>query len=461
MSSPNLFSEFAATSEQEWREKIIKDLKGKAYEALVKEDPDGNLIQPIYTEESVSFQHQPLKQHPKWDNVYEILVTDAKAANAEALKFLNKGATSLLFYLDGQHDLERLLADIQLEYICTNLVIADHVDFYLQSWNELLQKRGLDGAELEGSINFDPLENLARTGNWFKSEEEDFASLKGILNSAEGNIRKLCLNVNLFANAGASIAQQIGIALAMATEYQSRLSLNDSSNFWLNVAVGSDYFGEIAKLRALRRVWLQWQQELGLTDNELRIYAESSTRNKSALDPYNNLIRSTTEGMAAVIGGATEVCLKSFDSIYQAPSETGRRLALNQLSMLQHESHLHQVRDMAGGAYFIENLTEEMAAKGWSFFSAIEEKGGYLATLKSGWLQAQIQEKAQAEQQAFDEGQKVMIGVNKFPNPMEEGKPVPGDRPQSGSPAKGLVEPIIPTRLSEKLEEQKRQNLAS
>jgi len=455
MSEANLFAEFNSQSEADWKAKIIKDLRGKAFEEIVRESPDGIPILPIYTAESGEIQHQPLKEHPKWDNVLEILVEDPKAANSEALNYLNRGATSLLFYLVGKVDLKILLADIQLEYICTNFVIEGHTEFYRQSLLELIDERGINEAELEGSINFDPLENLARTGNWFESQEADFQALSHLNKDDFKGIRSLAVNVNLFANAGATNAQQLGIALAMAYEYQSHLQLTDARCYWINFAIGSDYFEEIAKLRAFRRLWQQWQTELNLPQTEVRLYAETALRNKSILDKHNNLIRTTAEAMSAVIGGATEICVKGFGEPLEDLGFFPRRLALNQLSILQHESRLDQVRDMAAGNYWVENLTEELAAKGWAFFLAIEAEGGYIKSLQSNWLQNSIQEKASVEQAKFNSGERKMIGVNIFRKENEEYSEdlkALVNRPSFDGPTE--VKPIRLQRLAEELEKE-------
>lgn len=455
MSESSLFAEFSGQSEAEWKAKIIKDLRGKAFEEIIRTNPDGIDIQPIYSSESTTISKQPLKEHPKWDNVIEILVLDTKEANAEALKYLNRGASSLLFYLPGKVDLELLLKDIQLEYICTNLVIEGEVEFYRESFQKLIKSRGLEEAELEGSINFDPIENLARTGNWFKSETEDFENLAHLAKANFQGFRSNAINTNLFANAGASLGQQLGIALAIAYENVHRLALKDSRSFWVNFAIGSDYFGEIAKLRAFRRLWSQWQEELGLEQREVRIYAETSLRNKSILDKYNNLIRTTAESMAAVIGGATEVCVKGFGEPLEDLGFFPRRLALNQLSILQHESRFDQVRDMAAGNYWVESLSEDLASKGWEFFKAIEHEGGIVAALKSGWLQSQIEEKAQAEQAKFDAGEIKMIGANIYRKEEEDFAPEIADAlNRSASEGNFAIRRIRPLRLAEALEKE-------
>ena len=455
MAHSDLFSEFPPHSESDWQEKIEKDLKGKAFSDLLKTDANGNTIRPLYTGEGLELKDQPLKEHPKWDIVHEIVVIDEKSANAEALNFLNRGATSLIFYLQGTENLKALLENIEIQYICLNLVLAAGLKEISKQLQDLVQERDLEEAELEGSINFDPLENLARTGNWFQSEAEDMAQLKALRDYNFAGIRSVCINVNHAENAGANHSQQLGIALAMAYEYIYKLDLKSTRGFWVNFAIGSDYFAEISKIRAFRRIWQQMQKELGLNPQEVRIYAETSMRNKTKFDRYNNLIRSTAEAMAAIIGGATEVNVKEFDLTYQEPGFFSKRLSLNQLSILQHESHFHQVRDMARGAYFIENLTEDIAQNAWQFFKEIEAQGGYLSALENGFIQKSVSEQADKQQALFDSGDLVLVGANKYFNANEKGE-FSIETPSSESDKKpnAFGEALVAKRLSAALESQ-------
>lgn len=455
MAKPNLFEEFEPTTKKEWLAKIDKDLKGKSLSSLGRTTRDDIRIEPVYFTEDSNPQEQPLKEHPKWDAVQEILVLDVKAANKLALDHLNRGATSLLFYLMGNEDLSELLKDIEIQYICLNLVTGSNPQGLAKQLNSLIAERGLEQAEIEGSLNFDPLENLARTGNWFENEQSDFDNLKTTEKLLQEGVRGICVNANLFANAGATEAQQLGNALAMSYEYIHRLELKSTRSCWVNLAVGSDYFVEIAKLRAFRRLWRQMQSELGFEQQEVRLYAETALRNKTISDRYNNMIRTTAETMAAIIGGASEISVKGFDATYDEPSFFGERVAKNQQSILQHESRFQQVRDMASGAYFIEDLTEKLANKGWEFFKLIEEQGGYLESLKKGWLQEQVHSAAAKEQSAFDQGEKVLIGANKYQPEGSDLKEFAKQPMFYSSPKHETeVKPFEVKRLSEKIEKE-------
>ncbi len=414
MAQQDLMHNFDPSSKERWLEKIKNDLKGKDFQSLVSHTAEGIEIQPAYTAEDIEVTAQPFRDNLKWDTVQEIVVRDIKAANNEALHQLNRGATSLLFYLSGDEDLQQLLQDVKIEYIRLNLVVQDHPLRLAENLAKLISERSLEAVEIAGSINFDPIENLARSGNWFQNEEEDFKTLSDLKDLVPAKMASQCINVNLFANAGATLSQQLGIALAMLYENTYKTAASDLNGCWVNFAVGSDYFGEIAKLRAFRRLWLQLQKELGLSGEQPCLYCESALRNKTILDAYNNMIRTTSEAMAAVIGGANEIALKSFDLPFDEPGTFGERIAKNQSAILQYESHLDAVKDIAQGSYFIEELTEKLAAAGWDFFKAIEAEGGIVAALKNNWLQTAIEKSARTEQQAFDAQEMLLIGANKY-----------------------------------------------
>ena len=449
----NLFKDFPQPSGEDWLNRIQKDLKGKELDSLVSESPEGIRIQPVYTMDDLKPKGQAFRNQNNWNIVQEILVIDTVQANKLALYHLNQGASALLFYLAPDTDLKALLKNILIEHIAVHFITNGNGAAVAKQLNEVIHERKLDAASVYGSINIDFLENLARTGNWLKSEEEDLRELKNLGELTPPNIRPFCVNTNLFGHAGATLSQQLGITLAMVYEYIYRLELKDAERFWLNTAIGSDYFGEIAKLRALRNLWSQLLKELELPEVSAQIYAETSLRNKTILDAYNNMIRTSAETMAAGIGGCDEFSVKGFDQTFREPGSFGERIAKNQQHILQHESHLGAVRDISAGAYFIEKLTEELALKGWDFFKSIEARGGYLAALQSGWLQDEVEAKASQEQTVFDQSQQVLIGANKYRKKDENLKEIIEHghfyKPHSDHTA---VRPLKVKRLSEQLE---------
>lgn len=452
MSEQHLLKDFSPSSFEEWKKQIEKDLKGKPYDSLQSITADGINIDPAYHRQNTSIKPQPFKAMAKWDVVQEMFVEDAKSANKQALDHLNRGATSLLFYLYGDADLNTLLEGIQIEYIRTNFVVEGDVMLLAKNLKQLIANRGLKEIEIAGSINIDCLESIARTGQWLQNEEADFKRVQNLVEALPLNVRGLCINANLFGNAGATTTQQLGIALSMVYEYIHRFELKSTQPFWVNFAIGGDYFGEIAKLRAWRRLWVQLHSELGLAETEAFIYAETGLRNKTILDAYNNMIRTTSESMAAAIGGANEISVKGFNHTFKEPDFFGERIAKNQQSILEHESHLREVSDISRGSYFIETLTEEMAQLGWEFFKEIENNGGYVEAMKTGWLQQQVETSAQAEQNAFHEKQKVLIGANKHAKADENLKEIIEYGMFAGSEKETEIKRVVVKRLAEGLE---------
>lgn len=446
---------FPSASLQQWLDKIESDLQGKkSLEELRHPTPEGISLEPAYHRENTRLNEQPLKEHPQWDLMTEILVEDEAEANREALQKLERGSTSLLFYLSGCTRLAPLLQNIELEYICLHLVTDSDPAALAEQLAKLIQERGLEPAELEGSLNFDTLENRARTGQPLQDQSGDFEALRQAARLLPSGYRPYALNINHFAHAGATLTQQLGLALAMAYEYIRRLELTETRGFWLHAATSGDYYGEIAKYRALRRLWAQLQDELELAPQELRLSAETGWRNHSVLDRYNSLIRSTTEAMSAIIGGVSELRVRPFDALLGKPSAFAERIALNQQHILQHESHFHQVRDLARGSYFLERYTEELAEKGWEFFIALENRGGYLEALRSGWLGQQIAAAAQAEQEQYDREDRIQVGANQYRNEEEQIPALDPARLRSPQAAPGTPYPVLPVRrLAEDLEQ--------
>jgi len=450
MPEENLFTDFKSSSLSEWLDKIEKDLKGKSVDSLQSQLEEGITVNPVYMRERLSNTEDLGVIHSKgWQVVQEILVLNEREDNKKILDYLNKGATSLLFYLKPEADLKVLLDGVLIEHVHINFVTEGNGMEVWEKLKSLIEERGLSPDDIKGSINIDCLENLARTGNWFKDEASDFDEIKKLTQAAPQNLKGIGINANLFANAGANHSQQLGIALSMAYEYIHRLQLSNTESFWFNFAVGSHYFGEIAKLRAFRKLWTSLQAELKLDQNKAHIYCENSQRNKSKLDKYNNLIRSTAETMAAVIGGCDELSIKPL-TVNDDNSETlESRISRNQQLVAQHEAHLNAVKDIAKGSYLIEDLTEKLARKGWEFFKEIEKQGGYLEALKKGWLQQKIEKVAQHEQNDFHDNNKVLIGVNKYRKDDEKDiTPKPVDRPNKDS----VVKPVFAKRLAKELE---------
>ena len=456
--SDTLFKEFLTTDFAAWAKAVEKELKGKPIASLSSFTADGIEIHPLYTanDPETLFASQPTKGRPGWVLVEEILVDDAEVANKKALEILNAGANGLLFYVCDDVDVAVLLREILMQHISIHFVVSGDGEKVLANWLGFANQQGLAPQQLRGSINTDPIESASRTGFWRQDAKADIADLNKIFKAAPSGIKTLCINNSLFANAGATPAQQLGIVLAHANEYATHLGSHILASTWINMAIGGQYFEEIAKFRAMRRLWQFYAEQMKIDHQHTHIYAETGMRNKTIFDPWVNMLRTTTEAMSAILGGADEVMLRSFDAMYRTPETLGSRVARNQQLVLAYESYFGAVVDPAAGSYFVENLTENMADKGWLFFKEIERNGGMLAALESGWLQAEIAKAAAIEQAHFDSGKMVLLGTNQYPNKAEKMKTfVTQPAFAAPIPAGATVVPVLAKRLSEAIEKER------
>jgi len=269
--------------------------------------------------------------------------------------------------------------------------------------------------------------------------------------------------MSLYQNAGANIVQQLAYGLAHVNEYLNHfnnedLSQNSNITPTFKVACGTNYFFEISKLRALRKLYAVLAKEYGIK-NTCHIIAMPSKRNKTLYDYNVNMLRTTTECMSAILGGADTIYNLPYDVLYHKNNEFAERISRNQLLILKAESHFDTVSNPADGTYYIEILTNELAEKALQLFKEIEASGGFLKQLKEGIIQKKIDDSAQKEQKQFDAKELVLVGTNNFINSMDAMKEqlelFPFLKVKS---RKTLIKPIIERRLSETIEQERLNN---
>jgi len=230
--------------------------------------------------------------------------------------------------------------------------------------------------------------------------------------SAKAFRRNICIDICLHQNAGASIIQQLAIALAKTKELTEVYGPEILRTLIFRIAVGGNYFFEMAKIRAFKLVFNQLSKEYGM-DEVPYIFAETSLRNKAISDNENNLIRSTLELASAMIGGADAVYSNNY--LLENSTENSEEISFKQQIVLAYESIINVFEDASNGSYYVEELTNQIAEKSWKFFVEIEEKGGYLELLKKGVIQKDIYNHAVEEQKWVEEGKIKLIGVNLYP----------------------------------------------
>ncbi|OCK52464.1 methylmalonyl-CoA mutase [Chryseobacterium sp. CBo1] len=243
-----------------------------------------------------------------------------------------------------------------------------------------------------------------------KNAEMDDQLVKELL--AKDFKRNICVDISLHQNAGAAIYQQLGIALAKTKELIEIYGAEIINKLIFRIAVGGNYFFEMAKIRAFKLVFNQLSKEYDL-DHIPYIFAETSLRNKAISDNENNLIRSTLELASAMIGGADAVYSNNY--LVGKSTDNSEEISFKQQIVLAYESIINVFEDGSNGSYYIENITNQIAEKSWKLFVEIEESGGYLELLKQGIIQKKIYDQAVEEQKWVEEGKIKLIGVNLYP----------------------------------------------
>lgn len=447
--SDNLFNEFDPVSSKQWKQQIQYELKGADYnETLVWESPEGIKVKPFYHIDNFMQGPAVAGKAAEFTICQNIFVHDAEKSAGRAASTLKRGAETIRFTITDE--------TIDVKTILAKIPNGTSVYFYL-GFISIDFVKSLDTIAKERNAGFyvqlDPIGHLAKDGNWHKNIETDIEALNTIA-IACSNIHFLNVDGSIYQNAGANIVQQIAYTLAHANEYFNRIATINKP-IVLQVAVGTNYFFEIAKLRALRTLFDLIAAEYDHTF-DCHIIATPTKRNKTLYDYNVNMLRTTTECMSAILGGANSVANLAYDALYHKDNEFGDRIARNQLLVLKHESYFDKVNNPADGAYYIEELTQQLAEKALALFKDIEANGGFLTQLKEGTIQRKIQESAAKEQELFDSGKEVLLGTNKYPNKADRMSHDLELYPfVKANPRKTLIQPIIEKRLAEKIEQER------
>ena len=453
-----LFNEFQEVSAKEWKQKIQVDLKGADYnETLLWKTNEGITVKPFYHKDE--FLKLPIVKDKKNFTICQcIFVSEEKTANFLAKDALQRGATSIQFEANEPFDIDILLDKISID---SNGALHFKLNFLSENF---LLDLGKHIKDQRAFLNIDLIGGLARSGNWFFNSNKDHAILEHVLQNRSPNVGIISVDASLYQYAGANAVQQVAYALAHANEYlnhfndkkvNSKAIDGSFSDIQIHFAVGGNYFFEIAKLRAFRYLWDILIDEYTVK-TKVHLFAQPSLRNKTLYDYNVNLLRTTTECMSAILGGADTISNRSYDSFYHRKNEFGERIARNQLIILQEESYFNEATNAADGSYYIETLTQQIAENALELFKDIEKSGGFLKQLKDGTIQRKIEESAQKEQAKFDSCEEVLIGTNKHPNTKDIMKDELELYPfVKTKPRQTVIVPIIPRRLAEKLEQER------
>jgi methylmalonyl-CoA mutase len=479
-----LFSEFPPVTTEQWEARIREDLKGADYEKkLIWKTLDGFTIKPYYRQEDlkdVPFTDIRPGQFPyvrgnkvngnAWEIRQDFTVFDVKAAVKKAAMARENGVNAIGFDLIRKgdmyyHDFKALISDFDFKNNSIHLLggeISPAIfDFFLKALEEL----NIESAGIKGSLGFDPMGQLALSGGFYYGEEEDFDRADVLLLTAINELpgfRVLPVSSCIFANAGSTAVQELGAGLAMASEYFAKLTdaghdANDiAANLQWNLSSGSSYFMEIAKVRAARLLFARISEAYNVSkERSIYIHSVTSDWNKTIYDAHVNLLRNTTEAMAAVIGGCDSLLVKPYDEAFREPDDFSERIARNTQSILKEEAYLDKVSDPSAGSYYIESLTQSLVDHAWQFFLQIDEKGGFIKAFVSGFIANQIKAVADQRRQLVASRREILLGTNQYPNVNDQVKDKVEEEiafPEPVSASEKIAEPLDMGRAAREFE---------
>ena len=329
--------------------------------------------------------------------------------------------------IDSLEDMEQLFRGIPLTKVSTSMTINATAFILLALYLALARRRGEPWAELRGTIQNDILKEYIARGTFIYPARASMRIITDTLSFCQQQVPRwnpISISGYHIREAGCTAAQEIGFTFANAESYveaalETGLEIDDFAprlSFFFNAH--NDFFEEVAKFRAARRMWARLMRDrFGATDERscaLRFHAQTAGSTLTAQQPDNNAVRVTIQALAAVLGGAQSLHTNAKDEALALPTEEAALLALRTQQIIAHESSVAQVVDPLGGSWYLEALTGKLEEQAEAYLQKIRSMGGVLAVIESGYIQKEIQEAAYAYQKRLEGGQQVVVGVNRF-----------------------------------------------
>lgn len=483
-----LAASFEPATHEAWLALVAKVLKGSDFEArLVSRTLDNIRIEPLYTradtlsganaarpgEAPYTRGFSNAGEKTGWDIRQFHSATDPAEANAAILEDLRGGVTSIALHVASPGTsglpltsgaLSAAFEGVALEQMPIALVAGEAAVEAANALEALWTKRGIDDAARVGHFNADPLGTLALSGQLSDSLDHGLARAVDLVRKTQSwpHVTALAADGNPYHAAGASEAQELAAMLATLVAYLRACEDGGVApeqalpKIAVSLAVDDDQFLSLAKLRAARR--LIWRVAeacgAGAVAQQVHLSAVSAWRMMAKRDPWTNIMRTTIACAAAAFGGAQSITLLPFTYALGKTDSFARRVTRNIQIVLQEESSLGRVADPAGGSWYVEKLTDDLARKAWELFQSIEAKGGMAAALTSGALQDEIASLAERRSKAIATGRIEVTGVSAFPLLGDDGVKAelwPQAKPLTPNPAV-QVKPLRQFRLAEPFE---------
>ena len=468
----NLRDDFSPSGYDAWRQVAEADLKGVPFEKkLVTPTYEGINLQPIYTIEDLK-KLQAINNFPGFPNFLRGSAPDgctlqpwlvaaslthpyAEEYNTLLLDALSRGQNAIVLPLDitsrsgldadygkpgetgkggvsisGIGSLSRAFNGVDLT-ACPLFVNAGFSPLaFMALFQGYLNKNNQDISKIAGAVYGDPVGFLFENGTMPVTMDEAFDQIKKttlFLEKHKSNIRTIGINGSVFVDKGATAVQELGLVMSVAVESLVRLSESGISpeslvnRMAFIFGTSTNLFMEIAKFRAARILFSELLNQMNITQENVQMFsgARTSSFYHSTVDPYVNMLRITTQAFSAVIGGVQMIETLPFNSLFAAGDEFAERIARNTQIILSEESHLNHVIDAAGGSYYVETLTNEIATNAWKYFKEIEAAGGIVEALRAGKIQNDIKQVNEKRQKDVATRKSVIVGVNSYANVKE------------------------------------------
>jgi len=457
-----------------WKKTVEAELKGVPFEKkLVTRTFEGIALQPLYTRADTcdlpgletAPGEAPFMRGTKptgykksaWQVAQIIAAHTPAAFNSALLADLNAGQDSVVIVpdratLDGfdpdeapiaavgeggvnladLEDLDRALKGVDLTAVPVHLRAGADPLPLAALFLEMARSRKVALKSLRGSLTADPLTTWIETGSLPVTLDTALDVLAGWTKwAAENapNLRTVRINSALWGDAGASAVQELAFALAQAAEYLRALGSREitveqlAARIRFEFAIGPQFFTEIAKFRAFRSLWTRVLVAFGAKPEAAAkcfVHASTTRWDKTLLDPHVNMLRVTTEALSAVLGSVDSLHIAPFDEVKGATDDFSRRIARNVHTLLAEEFSFTETADPAGGSWYVEKLTDELARKAWTLFQEIEGRGGFVASVRAGYLQELAEKSANEKSDAIAKRRLGLVGTNLFPNLKEK-----------------------------------------
>lgn len=425
---------FSPVTMEEWEKLSVKTLKSGSFDELITETFENIKLLPLYTSQNserlegadvppgiapfLRGVQNPSEQARPWKVAQWLTRQNSRTLLEQIASLESKGQDVISFQSAKfrEEDLTQWLDSMDSNPIKDILVELDenHVQWLItQGWNK----------NLKGFIGFDPIKIMLEK----QSSTENLSTYYDVLTKAAKQVPKemktILIDSTIYHNSGADMVTELASILASAVEHIEQLeqrglpSENILNRFLVRIGVGGNFFLEVAKVRALRYLWYKLTSAYNIKSEEskkISIAAETSMVTKTIFDEYVNVLRAGNEAFAAVVAGVDYLHITPFDVCLKDKKELADRIARNTHHLLAEESYLSHALDPAGGSWYMESLTKELAEKAWELFLTIENKQGLLACIESGWLQECIQKSREEKINAVKTRKLEIVGTNVF-----------------------------------------------